>query len=626
MTQVKTELDDNDNNCGHNMDWFKYNATALAIVHDSDIKKLITTLLEDQTLDASTIDEIKSISKDLPTEVCINVKADVGVGGAGKTMSFVHNTCRVCALMVSPYRENKNDLNTKHRMGHSYCNTYVVALNNIGKRGLRNIIVDELFAHNFTMLAVYTLIAGARGTNLEFFGTGDNKQITAVDWDGSLTKPKVVFHEPYRTVTHRNPQSVVDLCKGYIPGITTTSKVQSEVIYKQQNDILNVPIPEDKSNDCAILCFTREMRKTIAASNPKHKVLTVGMAHSKTISTVHLYTTDIKLINENDRVAQMYTAVSRTSRQLIIYGEKGDLDVLTTLNGSTVERALDNVNNMPLQAPVVISKSNKIVTVGDDGIRIKTPEVNTEIIVNILNGIYKQVNEINPYVADINPPTIPFVKSEQKFKVDTDMATPTDSTRIGKMISSIRSFNRLYTSSSKRKALSTFVGRYANRNTVKLDHDFQRRFRSGVEKFLKPNYKAIALNQRASPEMLWFHCTEALKILQSKFPKQFREVIEEGEDDWFIELTPEQIAEATKNLSQERNLKQYERENFELELQENPTKQNPKDREYHIKRRAIIVAKFLDLVLDPNANESKYQDLEREFNEENNYHRLCHSI
>lgn len=602
------------NECGHNMEFFKANAKIKATVHKADIQQLLTQLQDDKCIGKATKEELSNI--EVPDTVDIACDADVGVGGAGKTMSIVKNTCNKCIMMISPYREQKSEVNIIQ--GNGYCSTYIVALNNIGLRKSPIVILDEIYVHNFTMIAVYQLLAKSRGVDLTFYGTGDNKQITSIDWNGTLTKPTTEFVTPYRTETKRNPQSVVDLCKDYVPGITTTNKHKNPIIWKKPSEAKEIQ-PYSSSLSEVILCFTKEMMNILQTTN-KIKVLTVGMAHGKTFENVHLYSTDISQINAVDRAAQMYTGISRTSRQLIVYGEKGDLDVLTTLNGSALERALDTFDNQPQQAMVILEEPVKIKIGNDDNIRLKIPEVSTDIVVEVLNKVYKQVNELNPLVVDINPPTIPSINSDKKFKCSINMATPSDTSIVAKTLSKFKTYNRLYNNSSKRKGLSTFVGRYANRPVNKIDEKFQKLFVKGMEKFLKPNYVKIAERNKPTPEIIWKHTTDALKILQQKFPAEYRKVITEADEDWFKPITKEMMADAQRIIAENKQ-KDYQQRPLDYDVELVNIEASKREEKDAVMARTVIVAKFLNLVLDPNATVNKYQDLEREFTDEHEYHK-----
>lgn len=608
------EKEETINTCKHNMKFFEHNANINATVYSTDINNQINVLITDKCIRPSTIEIIKQII--IPEEVNLTIKADIGVGGAGKTMKISKNSCYKCIKMISPYRSQKEEMNITQ--GNGYCQTFVAVLNDFERSNVVNIVLDEIYAHNFTMVAIYTLINKHLGKKeVTYYGTGDDKQIKAINWNGTLTKGTTEYIKPYKLTTHRNPQSIVDICSNYIPGMTTTKKHDFPIMYKPSTEITKVKSICEFGEE-VILCFTQAMMKIIQETT-KMQVMTVTMAHGKTFDTVHLYATDLCKLPSIDRVAQMYTGVSRVSRQLIVYGEKGDLDILTTLQGSALERALETSNNKPLGGAIILKKEVKIEHYGDDHIRLKLPDISTELVTEILNKAYKQCNALNPNIVDHHPFVLPNITSNKKFKTNIDMITPKDTTIIGRTLSKFKSYNRLYNSSSTRKAMGTFVGRYANREIRHTSKKYTELFIKGIEKFLKPNYKRIAENNLPEPEIIWKHCCDALKTLQSKFPKEYRKVLDEADDDYFSEVTPDMIEEMKIDIKFKKDFQKMSTDvkSDDIELDE----ASDRDKNYYLKRRTLIVKKFIELVIDPNADANKYKDLEMEFNTDHHYHR-----
>ena len=623
-TNSKTKNYDG-HNCEHEMKFLEPNALVKATVQRAQIQDQINKLCEDKCINEETIKELRAIK--VPNEIGIACISNIGVGGAGKTMRVVCNTCKNCVLMISPYRQQKEEVNIVQ--GNGYCSTYVVALNNIGKNNVKYVLLDEVYAHNFTTVAIYKLLAEHRGSQIGFYGTGDEKQIHAIDWDGTLTKPQTEYlpGKTYNLITKRNPKSIVELCKTYIPGISTTKKCDYPIIYRGQEEFDKLIPNENKSLNEVVLCFTHKVLDLLKTKT-RIPVMTVGMAHGKTFDVVHLFSTDIAKIHQADRVAQMYTAVSRVSRQLIVYGEKGDLDILTTLNGSALERGLDASDNMPIDGAVVVSEEIKIENFGNNTIKLRIPEITTQQITETLNDIYKAYNQLPPDVVDINDPKIPMIKTEHKFKCSMDFVTAETTTKDGKMLSQAGTFNRPYHNGACRKVIQTLIGRYSGRvQQQDLPKAYQDKFKKGLEKFLRKDYIKIAENNRPTRERLWWHCCAALKVLQSKFPSEYRAVINEGEDDWFSAITPEMIKEVDKEMAIKANnkLNFYEKSHIDINGDEDDKEEaylayKKLDKDAMLKRKAIIVHKFLGLVLDPTADANKYKDLETEFNDEHEYH------
>lgn len=571
---------------------FDSNGTAKAKVTKEKINNLIQLLSNDKSLSSELIDKLKTLDVQ---DTQVTVKGDVGVGGAGKTMGIVKSTCINCTILISPYRNATDDIN--HNTGNKYASTYVAALDRLSKQPC-NIVIDEMFVHNFTMIAIYKLLS----PKSEFFGTGDHKQIKAIDWDGTLTTCKWIQDndKPYKTVTKRNPKSVIDLFKKYIPGINTTSKVDAEVIILPEKEIYNI---KDDSIGATIIAFTHDMvdyLKKNVTTIKEHR--TAAQTHGRTIPNVHLYMADLKKIPAADRVAQFYTAASRCSRQLILYGKAEDLEIIATTSGSTLERALLTNNVDALQGPVMVAEKISTEIKGNDQIRIKTTNAGIGSIVDTLTNIYHQINDLDG-VADVKVGYLPTIETGESFKSPMDSVLPSTVIIEGKRIQS-KAFNRLYAGPDQMKATQTLLGRYASKvRDTALGHDYTHKFYKGLTKWFKPNWEKIANTMQPDSTTIWKYCVEALKSLQSKFPKQYREMFSAEEEELF------DITEAEFKLYG--NFHHQKQQNSDEEIIQTDTRKI---------RRIKIISDFINMVMDPTSDANKYKDLETEFANELNYH------
>lgn len=574
---------------------FDGNATIVGKVLKQAIDMQIALLKDDKTISAATRERLCSL---VTRDVDIELNANLGVGGAGKTMDITKSTCALCTILISPYRGSVKDIN---RNGNRYASTYVTAINKTSEKEYRNVIIDEVFAHNATTIAIHKLLSPAS----VYFATGDPKQLSRVDWDGTASSIEIKYHKPYRLVTHRNPQSIIDMFTAYIPGITTLCRAKNKVICKDVASIYEVSKTFNFSE--AIIAFTHEGVKHIKDNlkSAEVDVITAAQSHSRTIEHVHLYMVDLKQLPAADRIQHFYTAASRCSRQLILYGEGGDNDIIAMTSGSAVERALLNTETVAIEGPVVVKNVRTSEIKGTDAIRIHLPPPCVDSVAATLAGIYVQYNNLDPAIVDIKSSYIPEIKSGKNFKTPLEAAIPQNIFTQGKRIHNLQNFNRSYTAADKVKALQTLAGRYAGRSQNQgLPRDHTKMFVKGIEKFLKPDWRDIAHKCRPDHQTIWKHCISALKSLQTKFPKEFRDMFEEHEYA-FLELSPDDIA--TKVNTHSTDAINYD---GSREIKMSP-----------ISRRALIVRRFLDLVLAPDATSNMYKDLEVEFNTEMEYHK-----
>lgn len=576
--------------CEHNIN-FTENAKATAKVCPKRLNALCQELQKDDALNADVKEFLSKLA--IEDDISVTISCDIGVGGAGKTMGIARSTCTQCTIMASPYRANTDDINTT--MGSKYANTYVTILNNIIYRNdYKNFVIDELFAHNMTMVALYTIIC----KNSKFYGTGDEKQLKAVDWDGTNTAPTIKYTSPYRTVTRRNPQSVINLFEKYIPGIKTLNEIKTKVIWHDDPEEI-YKIKKTKLNEI-IICFTHNMADYIAKKVKDVNIRTAAQAHGKTYEQVHLVMTDLKGLPESARFEHFYTAAGRTSRQLILYGTKEDLDIIVLTSGWPIERALALNDITMIEGPNIKEKPLAVEIKGDQQIRIKIPPVNTYTVCEILERFLNKFNDLPPHVIDINYAYIPQIKSEKKFKAPLDAILPVTQSIVAKRMTQTN-YNKLYNSSNTVQVTKTLIGRYGNRvRKFALDKTYEDRFFTAIKKWLKPDFEMIARNKPPTRELIWKHTVEALKNMQHKFPKEY--------DDAFKDIGDELI-EVDDNAG-ESAVNAY----HAMLINDTAI---PIDKDGKTKRVKLIL-QFIDLLLDPNATPNKYQEMETEF--DNTYH------
>jgi hypothetical protein len=580
---------------------FDRNATVSTSINPVDLDLMKQIVCTDDAVDQVVKENVGAYTIAAPIEVYVD--ADVGVGGAGKTMRLTKTTCAKCTLMISPYRRSVNDVNVVN--GHQYANTYVVALNTLARRKFNTIIIDELYAHNFALIAIYQYLQ----PDAKFIGTGDEKQIHAVDWHGTGEQNLAThYHSEYRLCTKRNPQAVIDMFKAYIPGIHTTRK-GGDVTRRRAAEVYKIA-PNKNSMSEAVICFTQKTLTYLSNKLDKNiKIMTAAQAHSTTIDIVHLYLSDLNEMPAPARVRYFYTAASRSARQLIMYGDDADFDVVATTSGSELERAQLQTDIMPMDI-VAFEEVQPFSTVGpNDEIKIKAPEVPVQAVANILDNIYVQLNAINPSIADINLPVIPENKARQPLSAPVQPLLRRNNKVMAQRMASEQPYNRLYVSSNKLKAMQTFVGRYADkvRNTT-LPEAVTSRFYKGIEKWLHPDYKRMVQFHLPTPALIWRKNIDALKRLQSKFPNQYKEVLTPLESEFFT-------AELDSPVLSFDNEPYVKARTYRTETYGSGPCVAAVDRVVDLQCRSLkdIYADFVESMTQPDSPPNKFKDLETEF-------------
>jgi len=574
------------------------NTLLTAKVPKESITKLLQLLIdEDPVLSNSVKLELQELIFD---DIDIEVHAVSGVGGSGKTMDVINSTCSNCTIVVSPYSRAKKDIQKIAKLGNNYANTHIAVINNRGHQHIRQIILDEVYVQNFTMIAIYKIL----WPDVKFYGTGDPKQITWADWDGTLIVPKIES-KGYNLTTKRNPKSVTDLFAGYIPGIVSSSKTKDIVKYVPER---THPDKKDVGPHDTVITFTKN-NKEFLSNLFGYNVFTAGESHGRTLERVHLCYTDIKQMPEEMRPRQLYTAISRVSRELVVYGINGDEDIKVTLQGSALERALDATDTPFHDTVEFIEKPLETAMFVEETIRIKPPAVDKAAIESVLQRIYVTSNNLPPDVVDLNPNSIPQDISKRKYNADVRFFESYDHIVHAKKLSQFRVYNRLYTNMSIKKAASTQLSRYAKRANKPLSASIEDRFMEGLETWLRPNYKTLAKLHRPTSDQIISKLCESLRVLQTKFPKVALEAFTDDEREFFAGFTHENHEQVRDYASSSKSARRGLIINDDVELK--PIRD----------RRMLYLKNYVETMLDPLAPPSKYLDLENEFTTEFNYHK-----
>ena len=112
-----------------------------------------------------------------------------------------------------------------------------------------------------------------------------------------------------------------------------------------------------RTNGDAMLCATQEMKKFLMDKFEQPRVYTIHEAMGGTYDRVHIITTDIDKIHIN-KVTYVYTAMSRTTDTLVMYGNEEQIqNHLSFLSAPSRFALLPKTK--PCCPPIVTGKQNE---------------------------------------------------------------------------------------------------------------------------------------------------------------------------------------------------------------------------------------------------------------------------
>lgn len=453
-----------------------------------------------------------------------------GVAGCSKTTSFINKmgVCKKCALIISPY-------NT-----HKYAKTFGLALKFLlsdNAKHIRYIFVDEIFTFDARYLVLLQNILYVHLPDAKIYTGGDYKQTTSPDYDGSYI-PITLDDEnvSYHLGTHRSPQDVVKYCAAYVGGgYQSTSKI-NESIKILDSDV--DPMPEDYLN---YICLHREDCDHYTKSLKGKHVYTVKTAQGNTFEkAVLILPTDISLAYNQ---AYLYTALTRHTTELVIYGTKQQTERVFSILGTAIERALEAVDIIPITTTVV--EKEEIITYPHVEPVLQNYHLTKEDVEGVLAKIFIPTND--PYAPHIDARfnILADLKDGQPLKFSTKLEAAVNNfvTIRGRRIGN-RFFNKIYHPKDHATAIRGMLKRYAE-NNVKLDKGFVGKLIKAYLSLVDEDKLKKVKDVGISIDDMWYYTTEYLRNLQLKFPNKDAEIYDIlSHDD--VELLKDVILENGK--------------------------------------------------------------------------------
>jgi hypothetical protein len=421
-----------------------------------------------------------------------------GVAGSRKTAEVLRSTCAACCFVITPYRSNYEDaINNK-----AYASTFMKCIYNFLKGNIRKtkyVVIDEIFS----LPSYYIILIKQLMPDAYIVGIGDMNQIDNRNYAGTAQDYSIKWRGEYITTTHRFPKSVCDILKKAIPGINTTSKVDMNIEIKEE-------LPTDLG-DGTLLCFTQAIKDEFKKKFPSSSINTVNAAQSSTIPFVHLYLGDLYNI-KMDKARYLYTALSRVTTKLVMYGNSDQINEIYTILDSPIERILTMHNITPIQTVEIesVESNDKKHTTID---YLQNQHATLEGVEQILKKIYingnENYNNIIGYKSDVLPPM-----ENGKLKFSDAYVQNNDTVINGKRISKMR-FMQYHANSNKRQKLETGISRYMKQGK-NLPNKLINKYIDGLNKFMKPEW---INNMRAEVVRMnkFKYVTNYLKKLQTKY-------------------------------------------------------------------------------------------------------------
>jgi len=431
-----------------------------------------------------------------------NIPLILGVAGASKSARVKKGTCAKCTLVISPFNALCKEYNS---CTPDLSVTFYKAL--AIERTFKYVILDEALYINPHLIALYKGL----WPKATFIGLGDKYQINARDFEADLPpKFDVTVTGKYITTTNRNPACITNLFKSYIPGIATTQKRDGNLMYKPEDDLLKL----EPKQDLVVLVHTQEsLARLKKLCKPNIKIMTVNQAMGGTFDSVHVLTSDIELIR-SDRNRYVYTAASRSSRELIFYGTGTQIEQYVAILDTPLSRALNSVDVIPTadnryEEDMVPGPAEKQIFHTNATVDFKSVE-------DILDRFFIPVNNISGNNVDYALNILAEHKNGGKFKTHESLLSMSSTTIMGGRINQQydgRFYQREYHGKQRGMVTNTMLTRYS-KNPAYIGKRGKDLLAAGVAKFIDKdklnNIKKIEKDEE------WANALEYLIALQKK--------------------------------------------------------------------------------------------------------------
>lgn len=453
--------------------------------------------------------ELESIASRLKPKQTITLQLINGVAGCRKTQSVLKEHCISCAKLVAPFRRVVDS--TKDNGGNA--NTFIKFLAQLlDKEPIPGtVLFDEFFATPpIYMHFIYNLLSEYYH-GVDIITLGDDRQTIDKDFSSMGSNFKIVYRpsKTYITATYRMPQCVCDILKPYIPDIRSLSKTKGSFTCADLESISSVPY--DKNN--IILTSTHAAKNSIRKTT-KAVVQTIAEVQGGTYTNVHVYTPDIEEIRE-DRVRHVYTAISRTSTNLVLHGTSESNKIFLNILQSPVDRMLEAFDVVPTPVDVIEKKPPK-VAIHTTATSFKHTAATQEGVEEILDRIFIPTNNTSSDVIAYKSDCIPARPNKALLKLNVDYMATDDVAITGKKFSS-KNYVQHYHPKNNSQTVTTAVTRYT-KYKEKIPTEQIPKYVKGCEKFLKPDWAKFIRTKQSVEETMRF-LANYLVELQKKYPK-----------------------------------------------------------------------------------------------------------
>jgi len=308
------------------------------------------------------------------------------------------------------------------------------------------------------------------------------------------------------------PKKVVDLLKNYIPKLVCKSNRKGII---EERSIEKLPTTFNK--DEIVIVNTQDMKSKIKGS------VTSGACGGITVNTVHYVVTDLAMMQQ-DKIKFVYTAISRATDKLVVYGTKEEIEEFYTILNCPVERALNmEAGIVPYNDTVIEKPDHHYISKDNEAIQTYVIDNNVLDIAgveNILERVYSvRSDNVCNKVLKYTKRVIRENCEQKKVKMSIDYLTQDDAVITGKKIGN-SIYNQEFHAKDLLSSLNTAIGRYTKK-TPKIPKYRVQSFVDGLSKFLQPcwQYKL----GKVTIDELWKNTRDYLKVLQEKFGANFEE-------------------------------------------------------------------------------------------------------
>lgn len=405
----------------------------------------------------------------LPTPNDFTLNCLNGIGGSRKTQRVINVYKVGVDFIVSPIRAQSDNLMPDKANTKNNIYTYIVLIRYLMRHPnviIRHLYIDECFAMQPSAIAYYYALHEAKRIK-HIHLMGDSKQIGPYCKDYTTVQHNLIN---YVTETHRIPQDVTRMLSTYIPNASTSSKVVDS--YKTVNDLKSHVV------DIA-LAFTQDSKSYLATLG--YKSMTVNESQGMTFSRVLLYLDDysqIKAIDKNEAIRQVYVGSSRHKDELLVYGKSTpELQVLLTVQGAPIEEIIEQANIPLVTEPQIIADDVKRVW------RCYDPKIETtrDSVVDILCGLNVKKNFTHSTDIRIEPLKMKQIDGTQ-MKISNNVLYPTDISISGGKLCDQRLVLPYYSKDSF-GTLNTQIARYATTRASQAP-DHYKNLQIGLSKFV----------------------------------------------------------------------------------------------------------------------------------------------